>query len=91
MTLDKLILGTVEGDETVLTYLESLSPTALEDLFRPMFPTTRPERKEPKEATKPGKSPNPSGFRKTKTNALEARLANMTPAQRAFILEQGLA
>ena len=42
MTLDKLILGTIEGDETVLSYLESLKPSELEDLFRPMFQVTRP-------------------------------------------------
>jgi len=44
MTLDALILGTIEGEETVLSYLDSLSNAALEDLFRPIFNVTRPEK-----------------------------------------------
>ena len=42
MTIDALILGTIEGDETVLSYLEKLSPQECEALFAPMFKVTRP-------------------------------------------------
>jgi len=42
MTLDQLILGACEGDETVLSYLEKLSDRDREALFAPMFAVTRP-------------------------------------------------
>ena len=42
MTLDELILGACEGDETVLSYLEKLSDRQREELFAPMFAVTRP-------------------------------------------------
>lgn len=91
MTIDQLILGTVEGDETVLSYLDSLSNTQLEALFAPMFNVTRPVKSLKDKDTAPK---NNIDSRATSTKRirpssekqkLQARLETMSPTQRALL------
>ena len=83
--LDLLILGLTEGDEKVLSYLESLSPTQVEDIFRPMFSVTRPTREFKAESnTKPvPRKPTAKDFN-------DSKLAKLDPVKLKFLQENGL-
>lgn len=91
MTLDKLTLADIvtgltdSKDLTMLAFLESKPLAELEDWFRPMFPTTRPERKESanhtiSRTTEKLKTPP------TKNN----KLANISDEMRFLLEENGL-
>jgi len=83
MTLDQLILGACEGDETVLTYLEKLSDKQREELFAPMFAVTRPAMSMKVDSRKAG-SAEVAALRKAnpKLSALEKKF---TPEQMAAL------
>lgn len=85
MTLDKLILGTIEGDEIVLDYLDTLSPSKLDELFRPMWSVTRP-------VDKRVDKPRPVGNTKMKAKdlSLSAKAQNLNQAQKDMLKEMGV-
>lgn len=86
MTLDKLILGVIEGDETVLDYLNTMPPSKLDDLFRPMWTVTRPvDRRQEKPR---GTSSNTK--MKAKDLPLSAKAQNLSQAQKDMLKEMGV-
>lgn len=94
MTLDKLTLADIvtgltdSKDLTMLSFLESKPLAELEDWFRPMFPTTRPERKESSNQTisRSATSKPPIVREATKNN----KLANISDEMRLLLEENGL-
>lgn len=87
MTIDALILGVSEGDETVLDYLDSLSTPQLEALFEPMFKVTRPEKSLAKSDDKPKTRQSPKAT--AKSLGME-RLSKLSPEKLALLREMGM-